>query len=167
MFVNAWNEWAEGAVLEPDQRLGHAWLQATRSALQRAAGAGRVRPARPCVVVHAWDADAFDEILSMLGQSGIDARLVVTTSPEREASVRARLDARGMAAEIEVRDNRGRDILPFLHVANRLLDEGEDVVLWSGVSPLDFSTLTVTEEAADGDQASSGRRVLVGTVPTG
>jgi lipopolysaccharide biosynthesis protein len=28
-----------------------------------------------------------------------------------------------------VRANRGRDILPFLHVANRLLDEGEEVVL--------------------------------------
>ena len=43
-------------------------------------------------------------------------------------------------------------------------NEGADVVLWAGVSPADFPTLTVTEEAADGDQASSGRRVLVGTI---
>jgi hypothetical protein len=43
-------------------------------------------------------------------------------------------------------------------------NEGEDVVLWAGVSPLMFPTLTVTEEAADGDQASSGQRVLVGTI---
>ena len=43
-------------------------------------------------------------------------------------------------------------------------NEGTDVVLWSGVSPVDFPTLTVTEEQADGDQASSGERVLVGTV---
>ena len=43
-------------------------------------------------------------------------------------------------------------------------NEGADVVLWAGVSPERFSTLTVTEERADGDQASSGRRVLVGTI---
>jgi hypothetical protein len=37
------------------------------------------------------------------------------------------------------------------------------VTLWSGVSPRDFPTITVTIEAADNNQASSGRRVLVGT----
>jgi hypothetical protein len=31
------------------------------------------------------------------------------------------------------------------------------------VPPSSFSTMTITRESADGDQASSGQRVLVGT----
>jgi anti-sigma-K factor RskA len=45
-------------------------------------------------------------------------------------------------------------------------NEGRKVTLWAGVSPVNFTTLTVTREQADGDQGSSGKKILVGNVPS-
>jgi anti-sigma factor RsiW len=42
-------------------------------------------------------------------------------------------------------------------------NESRKVTLWAGVSPKDYPGLTVTREQADGNQASSGQKVLVGT----
>jgi hypothetical protein len=46
-------------------------------------------------------------------------------------------------------------------------NEGANVTLWAGVSPASYKVLTVTRERADGNQASSGQKVLVGPVRTG
>jgi hypothetical protein len=43
-------------------------------------------------------------------------------------------------------------------------NEARHVTLWSGVPPTGFPTLTVTQQKADGNPASSGKRVLTGTI---
>jgi hypothetical protein len=81
---------------------------------------------------------------------------------------RIELDATGLP-----RLDRGRFYEAWLRNAGGVLvpigtfNEGRNVRLWAGVSPKAFGTLTVTREQADGNQASSGEKVLVGTVRTG
>jgi Anti-sigma-K factor rskA, C-terminal len=96
------------------------------------------------------------------GASG-EATLTKTSS-----GWRIELDATGLP-----RLESGRFYEAWLRNADGVLvpigtfNEGRNVTLWAGVSPKDFTTLTVTREQADGEQASSGEKVLVGTVETG
>ncbi|HGM7320271.1 glycoside hydrolase family 99-like domain-containing protein [Stenotrophomonas geniculata] len=125
VFINAWNEWAEGAVLEPDARLGHAWLQATRDAL---APAPALRQ-KPAVHLHAWYLETLPEVLSALREAALDWTIVVTTPAQQVDLARQALVAHGLQGEVIAVDNHGRDILPFLEVSERLLQADHDVVL--------------------------------------
>jgi hypothetical protein len=95
------------------------------------------------------------------GASG-DATLTKTSS-----GWRIELDATGLP-----RLDNGRFYEAWLKNASGVLvpigtfNEGTKVTLWAGVSPKDFGTLSVTREQADGDQTSSGEKVLAGPVDT-
>jgi hypothetical protein len=79
--------------------------------------------------------------------SGWDIRLHATGLPRRED---------GEFYQAWLKDDAG------LLVPIGSFNDGRDVTLWSGVGPGDFPTFTITQEIADGDQASSGQVVLIG-----
>lgn len=128
LFINAWNEWAEGAVLEPDLHTGYAWLHATRRALTAPAEDRQ----RPSAVIHAWYPQIVPELLEAIGARVTPWKIVFTTGPSMTREVSDQLRRYGPGPfqfEIVEHPNRGRDILPFLKTAARLLHDGHDVVL--------------------------------------
>jgi len=49
VFLNAWNEWAEGMYLEPDQKYGLRYLTVLKTELEKAAQAVKADPNPPCL----------------------------------------------------------------------------------------------------------------------
>jgi lipopolysaccharide biosynthesis protein len=122
VFINAWNEWAEGAYLEPDIRYGYAWLHALRAA--RNTDDGNV-----AIVLHAFYPDVFAEILSVVGNLPERHKLFVTTVAEHEDTVRRMLDESGRLYSLFIVENRGRDVRPFLSVIPTIRAENFDIIL--------------------------------------
>jgi len=91
--------------------------------------------------------DAAGNVTLTKTPSGWDIRLHATGLPRR---------ADGEFYEAWLKNDAG------LLVPIGTFNDGRDVTLWAGVAPSTFSTLTVTREVADGDQASSGQVVLIG-----
>ncbi|MEZ2419341.1 glycoside hydrolase family 99-like domain-containing protein [Luteibacter sp. RCC_6_2] len=125
VFVNAWNEWAEGAILEPDTRHGYAWLGAIRKALHPPMST----QTRPCAVIHVCHPHVLKEIVSALRATGLSFRTILTVPSGHGEAVEKEVTRLGLDAELVVSTDRGRDVLPFLRIAGRLLDEGENIVL--------------------------------------
>lgn len=114
VFVNAWNEWAEGAYLEPDAKKGYAYLEALANALERVV-VPRKR-LKLALIAHIYFIDLVDEMASYIRNMPPGSEILITTPYNLVNQVERSMEYKlpGYIVTVEGVENRGRDILPFL-----------------------------------------------------
>ncbi len=132
VFVNAWNEWGEGAYLEPDRWFGHGYLHATRTAL--GAYVPRLDDANPkvaeaqaafqkradaVVLLHLFYPELIDWFAERLAATAANLDVMITVPESWNEASLARVRAAFPAAHLAVAENRGRDIRPFVETLRR------------------------------------------------
>lgn len=140
VFVNAWNEWAEGTYLEPDRRFGYGYLNAiaelpetlaARQVVPVAVPEPVVKKARAAILIHAFYFDLVEDIAASLKQAHINKRfdVLLTVPPHWSAEqVGAAREMLGAQA-VWMTPNAGRDIYPFQIALAYALAAGYDCAL--------------------------------------
>ncbi|HMK89899.1 MAG TPA: glycoside hydrolase family 99-like domain-containing protein [Methylocystis sp.] len=129
IFLNAWNEWGEGAYLEPDKKTGYANLNTTSKAIfDLALGTGPLvlrtnrprcadQPGRIAVQAHIFYEDLADELIARLNNIPFVFDVFLTTDAHDKAQrISAAFEQKGKHQRLFVcvAPNVGRDIGPFL-----------------------------------------------------
>lgn len=135
VFVNAWNEWAEGTYLEPDKRFGYAWLNGIRTSYNEL----NVNPLGPLevsekvkkssskvIMVHIFYEDLICEVVETINKAkefdDFDVAITIPYSFEQE--VIEFINTTLKPIKLIMVENRGRDILPFLILMNEVKELG-------------------------------------------
>ncbi|KQV55610.1 MULTISPECIES: glycoside hydrolase family 99-like domain-containing protein [unclassified Caulobacter] len=131
-FVNAWNEWGEGAYLEPDRWFGHGYLHATRAALGAylprltddhplvaEAQRGFVKRAEAVTLLHLFYPELIDWFAERLAATAGVLDLMITVPEAWGEADLAKVRAAFPRAHLAIAENRGRDIRPFVETLRR------------------------------------------------
>ncbi|NVK42977.1 MAG: glycoside hydrolase family 99-like domain-containing protein [Oceanospirillaceae bacterium] len=111
VFVNAWNEWAEGTYLEPDAHYGHAYA----NSVARFKSSNKNSP-EIAVLAHIFYEDLIDEIIDNIKNIPVDFDLLITCVESSYEAVSKKINEAfpDKLVDITVVLNKGRDIAPFL-----------------------------------------------------
>lgn len=128
VFVNAWNEWAEGAHLEPDRHNGYAYLHATANILRNSLSKydcdnqliseinQEFKPRfQSAVILHAYYEDLACELVEKyIAQHQDKLDLIITMRSDVKLSTLEKIKSSFSNVFFVMVDNRGRDIRPFI-----------------------------------------------------
>lgn len=128
VFVNAWNEWAEGTYLEPDRHYGYAYLAAVAnvraealsnrslSALADEIAVRRKKASDTAICLHIFYEDLIDEFAPAIAsaKAAHNADVIVSIPDTWSTETATRLVQAIDPVRLVVSQNRGRDIYPFL-----------------------------------------------------
>jgi lipopolysaccharide biosynthesis protein len=118
VFVNAWNEWAEGAHLEPDKRYGFAWLNSILNAHRKSSIIDTVKIA---FIVHVFYIDVYKSIIDAINKFKFkNIKVYITTTDELYSEVSEIAKKINFENEVFRYKNHGRDVLPFLKVIKEI-----------------------------------------------
>lgn len=133
VFINAWNEWAEGTYLEPDRKYGYVNINTASKALfdlpveqpatvldaESPVYTGDSLKSRPriAVQIHLFYTDLMDEICRNLNEIPYPFDCYISTDTQEKAALITRFfqeNCRAAHLRVGVYPNRGRDVAPFL-----------------------------------------------------
>lgn len=136
LFINAWNEWGEGAHLEPDRRFGYAYLNATANVLAQTYHDSAVdsyitshnarfqKTSDTAVVVHLYYADLFPDLLARYFSKMRGADFFISVRYNAPLTLLQEIAAAIPECYFIKVDHRGRDMFPFLVTLDRLAHFG-------------------------------------------
>lgn len=141
VFINAWNEWAEGTYLEPDRKFGHAYLWAVRAVIEEsrstdpqveqlvrdANAAAGYRTSDGAICIHLFYPDLIDELAHFIranaqGSAPLDVLLSLPRTWKANDVARAIREL--VPKRTVLVQNRGRDVLPFFEIAREAVEMG-------------------------------------------
>ena len=130
VFVNAWNEWAEGTYLEPDKKYGYANINTLSRAIfdlplnveyeiiSKKKLNIKKNSSKIAIHAHVFYLDLLDEIIYNLNKMPYSYDIYISTDSESKARKIKELLKNSLvnANKLQVKKytNRGRDVLPFL-----------------------------------------------------
>ncbi|WCP67278.1 glycoside hydrolase family 99-like domain-containing protein [Vibrio tubiashii] len=135
VFINAWNEWAEGTHLEPCRRHGYRHLHITANTIRNNTSyhdfvnsvselnSSFVQKSEYALIVHLYYEELLEEIIGKVNENKVKPDLFITLPKWTKKATLEKIHESKLNCYILPVDNRGRDIKPFLEAYSLIRDK--------------------------------------------